>query len=301
MKNPVAIPLHSGELLLSSLQYTKHVKSFPKPQTELISPPPSNPPLEPTNFVSIIRGFQPIHEYLIIDPSLDIPFSQRPPLTQTERTGSDRNSVNLKVNNAEIVADIQIVSATVKDTPRLREQRTAASPAKLYVRSDVGDITVRMHREEEAGASSASNGQAIRQRRPFRSTGSRARGTPVKLSIRAGWGDVFVSIPRNYYGPLRITSKGVIKISPVLVNGPLRTVKQSSCGMLYKTRECFVGKELNLDLNLVEEEEEEEERDEDDLRPSAFDAAIPDNDEIVIEAKGGCVYLQYDDEGLKSD
>lgn len=92
-------------------------------------------PLEPANFVSIIRGFQPIHESLTIDPALDIPLSLRPPRTQTEPTEAKRNNVNLKVHNAEIAADILIVE------PNLG---TTTVPAKVYARSDVGDITIQM-------------------------------------------------------------------------------------------------------------------------------------------------------------
>ncbi|KIK66121.1 hypothetical protein GYMLUDRAFT_70326 [Collybiopsis luxurians FD-317 M1] len=271
MKSALTFPLHSGELP-NPLHYTKHVKSTSIPD-----------PLEPTNFVSLIRGFQPIHESLTIDPSLDIPFSQRPPLTQTERTEANRNNVNLKVSNAAIVADIHLVNRTAKGAFR----REVLVPAKVYVRSDVGDITLRMHREE-----SLDSRAAFRSRRAQPRTGPQPGQTPLKLSIRAGWGDVFLSIPRNFYGPLRITSKKIVGISPVLANGSLRTVKQSSCGMLFRTRECFVGKESSL--KSVEEEEEEEEED---PQQTSFEAVLL-NDEIIIEAKGGCVYLQYDDEVL---
>lgn len=107
---------------------TLHVISALKPKPH---------PLEPANYVSIIRGFQPIHESLTIDPSLDVPLAQRPPRTQTEPTEAKRNNVNLKVHNAEIVADIHVVEPKVGET---------TAPAKVYVRSDVGDISIRMVR-----------------------------------------------------------------------------------------------------------------------------------------------------------
>lgn len=113
------------------------------------------------------------------------------------------------------------------------------------------------------------------------------------LSVRAGRGDVFVSIPRNFHGPLRVTSKGLLCASPALSAAPFRTLAESSCGMLFRTRECFLGKESESNLNLVEEEDEEE--DEGEVMQGDAHSSLPD-DEITIEAKGGRVYLQFNDE-----
>ncbi|KAF9061788.1 hypothetical protein BDP27DRAFT_1337537 [Rhodocollybia butyracea] len=235
---------HNTELLLSQ-RYVKQVK-LRAPSNQVPSLPPCTHHLEPTNYVSIIRGFQPIHESITIDPSLDIPVHLRPPLTQTERTEQCRNNLNLKACNATIVGDIHLSETSTKSS----------------------DFTPKLD-----------------------------------LSIRAGRGDVFLSIPRNYYGPLRINSKGIVSISPSLAGASLRTTKETSCGMLFMIREYFVGrtesvrKEPSLSW-LVEEEEEEEGSLEVKQMPVEVQCSDTRDDEITIEAKGGRVYLQYDDETL---
>lgn len=76
--------------------------------------------------------------------------------------------------------------------------------------------------------------------------------------------------------------------------------------MLFRTRECFVGKEVDPSLNLVGEIQEEDEIEDDGEEKGDVEAntvtgeerqqvSLPD-DEVTIEAKGGRVYLQYDDE-----
>ncbi|KAE9402382.1 hypothetical protein BT96DRAFT_918213, partial [Gymnopus androsaceus JB14] len=208
--------------------------------------------LHPANYVSIIRGFQPIHESLTIDPSLDVPLALRPPRTQTEPTEAKRNNVNLKPKVGETTA-----------------------PAKVYVRSDVGDISIRMHREPLGSSQSQS-----------------VRSTLIHQSrARPRRGSFILSVP-----------KGALCVSPALAGGSFRTVGESSCGMLFRTRECFVGKEVDPSLNLVEEIQEEDDGEENgDVEADAVtgeerqQVSLPD-DEVTIEAKGGRVYLQYDDE-----
>jgi len=196
-------------------------------------PPPAGPspsPCTPSNvlnFVSISREHASIKEILTVDPSLYIPESFRAPLAKGE-TESTRKNVRLETVHGQLLAEINLV----QDKGALETQ--SPQRASIHLSSTHGAIKVTI---------------PDNPRRP-----------PFILSAKSQNGDIRLTLPRSFIGPVTVSSREHGHVKASALGAHFVTLSEANgkmkgfIGDLSKYTECdgegkgWKGDELVLDL-----------------------------------------------------
>ncbi|KAG1722771.1 hypothetical protein EDB19DRAFT_1916498 [Suillus lakei] len=161
----------------------------------------SQPPVKPTNFLSLILKDKPIRGCYVIDPLMQIPLSLLPPLNAGE-TDQDRKNLYLRTKDGSIDADIWLIGQE-EAAPKNGSRTT------LSLSSNDGSITAKINTVKDVA--------------------------PFLLDIYARDGRVTVLLPRSFRGSLLLTTRQCAKLSDDLLQ------QSTILSTVENTRRYFVG------------------------------------------------------------
>ncbi|KAF8997730.1 hypothetical protein BDQ17DRAFT_1411313 [Cyathus striatus] len=249
--------------------------SSPRPPTPPSDPPlptlPQRPPTplpRATNNINITRVNGPIRDLYVIDPYLSLPPSFLPPLPP----GEERKNLDVKSVNGSVYLDVRVVGREGRGGGR----RKGGKGARLGVRSVNGAIEVVFHET---------------QNRP-----------PTTLTAHTQNGQITLSLPRSFKGPVRLTThNGRVRFSEGVRDKMMVGSEERGCVRGYlgwdersesaDDRREFnaVGGEGSTERRLVK------------FHPSLEDDEEEgDTDMLEVESRNGGVFMQYIDEALRA-
>jgi len=184
-----------------------NVNREPPPTYASLQPSPSPSLAKAVNYVSISRLHSSVKETLIIDPSVFVPPSLRPPLLPGE-TEETRQNLRLESTHGDVYADVTLVDNSEIPLELASQQRNKR--VIMSMQSTHGAITAKIH-------------------------GSPNR-TSFVLRAQSSNGNIFLHIPPTFQGPIIISYRhGSVTFSD-RVDQNLTTFGEAD-----NTRRCFLG------------------------------------------------------------
>ncbi|KAF9220799.1 hypothetical protein BS17DRAFT_713527, partial [Gyrodon lividus] len=170
--------------------------------------PDSLPPTfktKPTNHLALSNESSTIKGEFVIDPSIRIPHSLLPPLTEDEDE-ADRKNLRLSSKFGSIKAEVWLLSSSRSECFSVEEQKRTT----VDLSSDHGSIRVQMHNIQGAA--------------------------PFLVTARAPHGTVGISLPRSFHGFLSLsTQHGNVWLADTL------SQNSTQLSQVDYTRRYFVG------------------------------------------------------------